>query len=407
MEEVWNAYQRRIGAPLREWSAAAVDVLPGETVFYPFSGPDLPTIALLFPQAGRYIMVANQQAGAPPAPERMDPAQRRQFFARYARHWTFYAATGFFRTHDLDAGAGVTGLLMCFAARLGYEVAALEPIRLTARGEVELHPGPRADAATWRSVRIALSRAGRDAIVDYVHGDLSDGGLARAPALRALVERATANRTLFKAASHLPQQPQFSVLRAAVLARAPAVVQDETGIDYALLSGDFDVTLYGRYERAHRLFARGANRALADAYASRGDVRPLGFRVGYEKRPGSAVQVAVRREAADMQALERRLSASLGRYAARPRLVYLSRGLAASPEEVAYLEDVSTRLPALRGAAVVSILMDRDGTIRDASVDKGVDPHAGEAVRRMQRLPPPPASLARRGDALVLTLGAR
>lgn len=410
VEESWAAYERRIGSPLRQWASAEVERLHGETVFYPFSGPDFPTVNLLYPGAARYILVASQHAGAPPPLERMDPALLRRQQQRFARLWGFYASTGFFRTDQLDAEgarAGVTDLLMGFASRLGYEVSTVDPIRVAANGDIELHPGRRDDASTWASVRLVLKQAGRTSILDYVRGDLSDMGLARAPSMRTFVERAAANRTLFKAASHLPQRPQFSVLRAAVLAAAPSVLQDETGIDYALLSSGFDVTLYGRYERAHRLFARSMNRALAEAYAERGDVRPLGFRVGYEKLLGSAVQVAVRRNAGDLQALERRVTGNLERYAARPRLVYLSRGLAATAEEAAYLDEISARLPVLGGAVVVSILLDRDGTIRDASVDKGADARAGEAVRRMRQLPPPPASLARRGDALVLTLGAR
>jgi len=54
-----------------------------------------------------------------------------------------------------------------------------------------------------------------------------------------------------------------------VLARVPSIWQDETGIDYALLSGTFDVTLYGHYHRAHRLFSGAANASLAAAYQSR------------------------------------------------------------------------------------------------------------------------------------------
>ena len=415
VSEAWAGYERNIGGPLRQWAAAEVDAVRGETVFYPFSGPDFPTVNLLYPGAARYVLVANQYANAPPALDKLEAGRLVQYLDSYARHFGFYAQIGFFRTNDLDREAaraglrvGVTDLLMGFASRLDHEVLSVEPIQVRADGaDVEPHPGSRADAATWRSVRLVLRREGRTVLLDYVRADLSDGGLARAPALRAFVDRMAAHRTVFKAASHLPQRPQFAMLRAAVLARAPSIVQDETGIDYALLEEAFDVTLYGRYARAHHLFSSAMNKSLAEAYRDRGDVRPLGFRVGYEKRPGSAVQVAMRREASDIHVLERRVAARMERYAARPRVVYLSRGLAGTPEEHAYLDAVAVRLPQSRGATVVSIMVDRNGAVLDASVDKGSDERLGNFVRRMDRMPVPPASVASRGDAVVVTLNLR
>jgi len=427
-EEAWRAYEERIGGPLRDWAAAELDVLKGETVFYPFSGPDLPTVALLYPGAGRFLMVANQYANRPPELDRMDAARLRLYFTLYGRRWTQFGRIGFFRTDDLDAEAaraglrvGVTDLLAGFASRLGYEVTAIEPVRLAADGaELEPHPGARADPATWRSVRLTLAKGGRKVLLDYLRADLSDAALARDAASRGFIERAAMNRTVFKAASHLPQHVQFSTLRGAVLARAPAIWQDETGIDYALLADTFDVTLYGRYQRAHKLFASGMNRTLAEAYASRGDVRPLGFKVGYEKQSGSAVQLAVRRDAARdlslekrMEMLERRVAAGLERYATRQRVVFLSRGLAQAAEESAYLDAVHARLvasaPGLKKSAVVSVTVGPDGAVREASIDKGsgdkaTDTRIGQGVKKIDRLPAPPESVKRRGDAVVLTL---
>lgn len=414
--EAWAGYDAKIGTPLRQWASLEVDSARGETVFYPFSGPDFPTLHLLHPGASRYILVAFQYANAPPDLSRVEPARLHGYLEQFKHRWELYSRIGFFRTDDLNRDAargglhiGVTEQLMGFASRIGYEVVSVEPIRVRADGsDVEPAPGPRNDAATWRSVRMVLKNAGRNVILDYVRGDLSDGGLRASESWKAFIEGAAKHRTVFKAASHLPQQPQFAMLRAAVLARAPSIVQDETGIDYGLLATAYDVTLFGKYDRAHRLFASSLNQALAAAYASRDDVRPLGFRVGYEKRLGSSVQVAVRREAQDAAALERRVAASLERYAARPRVVYVSRGQAGAPEVRAWLDEVSAKLPAGRGTPqVVSIMLDRHGAVVDASVDRGADKGVGDSVRRLQRLPVPPASLIGRADMVVLTMNLK
>ena len=58
--EAWAGYDAKIGTPLRQWASLEVDSARGETVFYPFSGPDFPTLHLLHPGASRYILVAFQ-----------------------------------------------------------------------------------------------------------------------------------------------------------------------------------------------------------------------------------------------------------------------------------------------------------------------------------------------------------
>ena len=62
----WTSYREKIGLPMANWACAEIDSKEGETVFYPFSGPDLSSVNQLYPLAGRYIMVAMQRAGLPP-----------------------------------------------------------------------------------------------------------------------------------------------------------------------------------------------------------------------------------------------------------------------------------------------------------------------------------------------------
>jgi len=99
---------------------------------------------------------------------------------------------------------------------------------------------------------------------------------------------------VLKAASHLPQDPEFTVLRDSILRNAPTVVQDETGIEYDMLAQQFAVRLYGRFTRPNSLFSAGLQGSLASAYRA-GGAKPLPFLFGYEKDAGPAVQVAVRR----------------------------------------------------------------------------------------------------------------
>jgi len=127
-----------------------------------------------------------------------------------------------------------------------------------------------------------------------VRMDLSDASLGRLPGARRWVEREAMNPTILKAAAHHLQEPAFSIVRDSLLANAPSIVQDETGIAYTALARNFDVRLYGRFTRPNSAFSQELQRGLAVAYQKNPGVKPLPFRLGYEKDAGTALQVAIR-----------------------------------------------------------------------------------------------------------------
>ena len=298
----WSQYERRIGAPMQQWAHAELPAARGATVFYPFAGPDFATVQRLYPDAARYVLVALQRAEAPPALGKASAAELDAFLGRFGEAWKQFSQIGFFRTLDLDEEskkpglrAGTTGPLLAFAARAGYRVVSVQPVRVDMNGsDLEPHPGPRAEPSTWNSVRIVLEKDGRKAVLDYVRMNLADVSLGARPELRAWIERMAGNPTVLKAASHLLQTVRFGIVRDALLARAPSIVQDETGIEYATLAKTFDVKLYGRFTKPHSLFDKEAQRALAEAYLNKQDVKPLTFRVSYQRQPEANLQVAVR-----------------------------------------------------------------------------------------------------------------
>jgi TonB family protein len=402
----WEGYERRIGAPMREWARAELPAAAGASVFYPFSGPDFPTAAQLYPDAARFVLVAAQAARPPPAPDPETLAALRRGLEKFAR-------SGFFNTRDLDAAGirlGATAFLMAFAARLGYEVTGVEPMRLGPAGaDLEPHPGDRARRDTWDSVRLTLARDGRVVSLDYVRMDLGDGSLAGDRATRAWVERMSANPTVIKAASHLPQRAHFAILRDAILANAPSVWQDETGIDYARLAAAFDVRLYGAFSAPNRIFAAGSQRSLVAAYR-RDDAGPLPFRVGYEKRAGSSVQVAVR----DARALEAQVAERIARYERRPRKRFVS-----GTDGEAYVTEVRSRVAGAAaplaarhdpaGAALVTLTLAADGTLKAVDLDRSsgsaaFDRGLRESVQRATPFPPLPETIRKQADLLVVTL---
>ena len=76
-----------------------------------------------------------------------------------------------------------------------------------------------------------------------------------------------------------------------------AVVQDDTGITYrTYVDRGWQTILYGTYTHPIDLFSSSVyQKALNDAYTTRKDIRPLGFRFGYNYK-GSSLIVALRPE---------------------------------------------------------------------------------------------------------------
>jgi len=303
--DAWTKYMKRIGTPMTAWATAELTRTPGETIFYPFAGPDFPTAAELYPDAGHYVLVALQTGGRVPQLAAMDATQLGAYLAVFKRGWLDFARRGFFRTDDLKADTGkdnplegITPVLMAFAAAEGYTVEAVEPVRIKADGsDLELHPGDKSDVKTWDSVRLGLRRAnGQAVILDYVFLDLSDGFLQKNPAAKTWLEKNASHRVFTKAASHLLQKSFFSIMRDTLVRLAPSIVQDETGLDYKDLVKAFDVKLYGKFLRAHKLWTEGVQRELATAYKAAGTLPKLTFKYGYEKDAGSCIQVATRKK---------------------------------------------------------------------------------------------------------------
>ena len=298
-DQAWANYDKQVGQPLAAWSKREVAYWGRGTVFYPFSGPDFVTLERVYPKAERYVLVAIQRARQPAQLENMNATQRAAFEKKLGSAWEKFGKLGYFRTLDLDDdqrdgtnGIGTTTILMAFATRLGYEVTGVTPLSFNAvKGEWEAASGETRSG----SVRLSLSKEGRRVTLDYVSLDLSDSALKAAEPKLAWIMGMATQPTLLKAASHLLQQPNFTVLRDALVAGAPIVVQDETGLDYKDLSKIGPVRLYGKFSQAHRLFTTTSQPALAAAYRAESSPRELPFAFSYLKKADARSLQVVRR----------------------------------------------------------------------------------------------------------------
>lgn len=303
LERAFARFEEKVGGPMQAWAAEALAHSPGETVFYPFAGADFPTAHRLYPQASRYVLIAMQRGGPPPDPSALGREELGELLAGYERLVGAFLRRGFFVTAEMNeetasdaAIRGITGALMVFAAREGFEVVTVEPVDLADDGGVAPHAGDRARAATWDSVRLQLRRRsdGQPVVLEYLRVGLSNNTLRPETPEMALVSRLSDARVILKAASHLPQDNNFTAITKSLLSRAPTIVQDETGVGYDVLRGRFAVKLYGSFKQVNLLFDGGDQETLIEAYRSAGPLERLPFHVGYRKGAAACMLVATR-----------------------------------------------------------------------------------------------------------------
>lgn len=291
----WAEYTQKIGVPMENWAKQHINN-SADTIFYPFSGPDFTTVYQLFPEAKRYVMVAMQHAGRPMNLGGYSPLITDQSLEQLISAWQLYGTHGFFVTSYLDryfyasqGKIGASTFISIFLKLQGFDIEHATPIRVNAQGEVEELSQ---DTPVWNSVRFNATKNGKPIVLDYLRMDLSNEGLQAAPQNIKFVQKMSVNPTLFKAASHLPQNANFNIIARAVLERAPLIVQDETGINYTPLNQQFDTTMFGKFTIPHHAFL-SYQADLIRAYAQRTDIQPLNFRVGYYK-DGNYVLIVAR-----------------------------------------------------------------------------------------------------------------
>lgn len=282
----WVALTRNRVRQMEDWSQA--NIVPNTShdrvLFYPFGGPDLLHAEALFSHVPTKILMGLEPVGLLPDLETRTPAEVLAVLPAYRHATRKQMQVSFFVTKemktDLDDSVlqGVTPIMLATVALMDGTVESVSPL---AAG-----PYPAVD------VRY-LNRYGMRCSAIYVCGDLSNGGFKN---YRAFLDSYGRGPVYFKAASYLMHDDYFSAARADFLARATAILQDDSGIPYRFFAPEaWEIRCYGRYQDPIPLFAEQLQPDLRAAFQLWPDSR-LPFGHGYQFRSAeSNLMFAVRR----------------------------------------------------------------------------------------------------------------
>ena len=297
-DKLWKDHRRAIQASwsrARDGQLAAMKTwrdaeLPrqcpvGNTLFYPFSGPDFLNAYTLFPDCNMFVMFGLEPVGEVPNPAAMTHREfarlladaREAMINLFARN--YFVTTTMKKNMKSDQVHGVLPVLMITMALSGVEVVRIGP-----------PPFPRATGGKREldGVAIDFRAPGSPGMrrVLFYSLDASDKGLADYPEFVKYLRGLAPTTTLIKSASYLLHITEFRKMRNVLLDTSAFLVQDDTGLPYALLrKHGWDVQAYGSYSMPIPPFENKFQSELAAVYDD-GKARALPFRFGYQLNQG-------------------------------------------------------------------------------------------------------------------------
>lgn len=292
MDARWNRCETRL-SEIRSWQRGALDGISAanNSVFYPFSGPDILHAHSFFPNANDYFLCGLEPVGGLPDMRSLTPAQLSIALSGLRTTVSTALDFSYFITKDMREDLqrtplqGTLPVMLAFLARNDHRILSIDTVNLGASGAITDGDG--------NGVRIRCAPPGHSARnVYYFRSDLSDGGNGGFEALMAANKPGV---TFLKSASYLMHGGGFASIRNAILTHSSAVVEDPSGVPYKyLVDGNWDISLYGNYVRTLEMFSEFYQPDLRNAYLQ-GGAQPISFGVGYIFDPSETSVIVARR----------------------------------------------------------------------------------------------------------------
>ena len=265
----------------------------GQTVLYPFSGPDFLNAHWLFPDCTNLVMFGLERIGGVPDVEAMTGEEFAQLLQNLRNFMINLFARNYFVTDTMlralrkERLRGVVPVLMVSMSLSGVEVLRVvpldPPVPFAAPGQADTAHKRRRSDRGLKGVLIEFRQASSARVqrLSYFSLDATDAAMANYPQFLDYVRALAPTTTLIKSASYLLHGNEFSRLREAILDASELLVQDDTGLPYALLlKRGWQLRVHGIYEVPIPPFEYAYQPALAAAYEKQKPKR-LPFRFGY------------------------------------------------------------------------------------------------------------------------------
>lgn len=281
-------HEARQMANVRRWSAQELRVQShADVIFYPFSGPDALYMLGLFPNAKQYVMIASEPAGSFPRFNRLGRDSIKTYLESVVESTREVYSYSYFITDSMRKNIadsivnGTLPIITLFMTQHGYDILGYDKVLDVS-----------SDSTKQQQVRHVLyfrkDSASPVQQLTYIEANLGNArymGLTPFPqnnVLREYLATLPQCHTFVKSASYLMHNAGFSAIRSFVLSKSQSILQDDTGIPYAMYGSGWSFRFYGEYTRPIRMFAGRYQADLDSAFVTQaGRHAGLPFYYGY------------------------------------------------------------------------------------------------------------------------------
>ena len=250
-----------------------------ETVFYPFSGPDILHAITLFPNAKNYILVGLEPIGSLPSENELKKDSLRGYFQGIERSQRDVLNFSFFKTNNMAVDLkqrdlnGSLPILLIFLRRTGHEIIKLDSItNFQSKGKRAI-----------QGIQIVFQKDGKEKFLYYFSADLTDFAIREQTGFLSFLESYKRVSTFLKSASYLMHRPNFSFIKNLILNKSDYILEDDSGISYSdFKENEWTLQVYGNYMVPIYLFTQFYNLPLHEKFKK--EARPLPFGIGYHWR---------------------------------------------------------------------------------------------------------------------------
>ena len=305
-----HGHRRRLqtSKKIAEWKADSLKGPFHDTIFYPFSGPDMLNALAFFPEGKDFILFGLEIPGLVPDATKHDAAKRIAELRSMQTGLSAIIKFNFFMTNSMrvdlknDSYGSIAGIIMFFLARSGYEVLDARNLSIDAQGTVvdtyNLNNKSLVPGVEFYFRKVGTSEVKR---VRYFSLNVINEEISKHPNFSAYMSTQPQCTAIVKSASFIMHIEEcFSDIRKLVMQKSDQILQDDSGVPLRFfLKGDWDVTYFGYYDKPIPLFSNRFQESLKKNMTQYSKGK-LPFSYGYDYKPGfSNLIFAVKKSAVE------------------------------------------------------------------------------------------------------------
>ncbi|HSV96550.1 MAG TPA: hypothetical protein VLM75_06395 [Spirochaetota bacterium] len=290
MDASWNRLQTANLQKIEAWREKHLPKKYTDTVFYPFSGPDVLNALAFFPNGTEYVLFGLESPGRVPDPHAQPPARLNAGLSGLSVALDNVLNVNYFKTVRMekevstDSFNSIISVILFFLSRSDYEVIEVKNVWIADNGTLTDIAPLKKTGKTVAGSEILFRKNSSSPLkrVRYFQLNVIDNSLKIYTNFIPYLETYGRYATILKSASYLMHnEDKFTKIRSLVLGHSDYVLQDDSGAALRYFPTDtWKLTFHGTYSKPVPLFANRYQTEL-DNMIKTHSTGPLPFSYGY------------------------------------------------------------------------------------------------------------------------------